>query len=116
MNNLQGHFLFSHTIPLVKLRKNVILNIDSGIVLENFDSSWKRNNKGQIPTAVVSSHAPLQEQKSRKGVRELLPLLLPLLLPFLLPLLQNPFTEMEFRKKISGMQPIRSSSKGGSGI
>ena len=86
----------------------MILNIDSGIVLENFDSSWKRNNKGQIPTEVVSTHTPLQEQKLRKGVRELLPLLLPLL--------QNPFTEMEFRKKISGMQSIRSSSKGGSGI
>ena len=74
----------------------MILNIDSGIVLENFDSSWKRNNKGQIPTAVVSSHAPLQEQKSRKGVRELLPLLHALLLP----LLQNPFTVMELRKKL----------------
>ena len=90
----------------------MILNIDSGIVLENFESLWKRNNKGQIPTEVVSTHAPLHEQKTRKGVRELLPLLL----PFLLPLLQNPFTEMEFRKKISEMQSIRSSSKGGSGI
>ena len=49
MKKLRGHFLVSHTIPLVKLRKFVILKIDSGIVLENFDSSWKRKNKVQIP-------------------------------------------------------------------